>query len=104
MWKLILSTHAKRRWDLRFYNKDLKEEWDKSTIPAGKKRKQIAKQCPAHNTLESDYRVSENVVFVVGKDDVIITVFHLRLKDRFCRGKQIRIREKKDLKKLNHQL
>ena len=94
-----LSNHAQEKWNTRFYDYNLLDEWSRSKVVAGRNRKRIDKLCPAHIGLDREYRVTDNgIVFVVGDNNCIITVFGIKLKDLFRKGKRTRIKEKSDLK------
>lgn len=83
MGRLIMTTHAKKRWGQRFSNLSAEYEYKRSKKPKKVALSNIKKQCPEHVSIMKrkeiyglSYRLSPNgVVFVCNEEDVIVTVF-----------------------------
>ena len=77
--------HALSRWNERFANYNREVEWERARNADRKEKAKIKRLCPVNGPQFMDgyagrrFRVTEDgIVFVVGSDGKIITVFRVK--------------------------
>lgn len=85
---MIVTKHARARWSERFDGLDIFKEFEGARYKVGQKlRKRIRRACPGHliylsRNFNGRYlaKTKDGIIFVMGANDLIITVLDFRVK------------------------